>query len=114
VDGIGREVGRATRKRDPHEIRCVAPGLSEYSRALRSAARMQAVADAEGEVGVAWAAELLRLRDSTREGMAAGQALLDVIEDELGQLADAAGRRDEMARAGRLRVAAARRAVYRA
>jgi hypothetical protein len=95
------------------EIRCDAPALREFSRALRTAARVEVVAEAEHEVGAAWAAELLRLRYATRSDLAAERALLDVIDEELCLIADAADRREELVRAGRIRVAAAREAVCR-
>jgi len=96
-----------------NEQRCCAPALGEYSRALRSAARDQAVADAEREVGTAWAGELLRLREAARDDIAAARALIEVIAEELDLIADAADEREKAVWAGRRRVASAREAACR-
>jgi len=94
-------------------MRCDAGLLSEYGRALRRVVGEQAVGEAEREVGAAWSIELLKVRDVTLQQLEADQALLDVIAEELEAIAQAADERDRAVRAGRLRVAAARAAMYR-
>jgi len=87
--------------------------LGQYGRALLRAANAEAVADAERTVSGAWAQELLRLRKAAMQHLEAAQSLLDVIAEELGQLAAAADDRDRMVQVGRLRAAMARAAVLR-
>jgi hypothetical protein len=87
--------------------------LGQYGRVLRRAADAEAVAEAEREVGAAWTAELLQLRDAAMDHIEAAQSLLDIVAEELGSMAEAADERDRALRAGRERVEAARQALER-
>jgi hypothetical protein len=87
--------------------------LVEYGRVVRRTAAQRAVAEAEREVGAAWITELLRLRDATLRRLEADGLLLDLIADELEVIALASDERDRAVRAGMLRVALAREALYR-